>query len=153
MDESDSDHDWSIIDDCQTEEGRDVQAGFDAESRMSRSLDFDLGDGDLEHYGTVSPTHHFPHSLECSGVEANASSKPGRKSNGVSAPVTPTAGAEPTPGAGAGTSSDMIATASPESNQGDKIATKIKSAWHNIRFGNYFTKNYVILKVDLGLFW
>ena len=146
MDDSDSDVDWSIIDDCQTEEGRDVQAGFDAESRMSRSLDFDLGDGDLEHYGAVSPSHHYPHphSLECSGVEANASSKPGRKCNGVSAPVTPTPGAE-SPGAGPGTSSDMTATASPESNQGDKITTKLKSAWHNIRFGNDFTKSYVIL--------
>jgi len=150
MDDSDSDIDWSIIDDCQTEEGRDVQAGFDAESRMSRSLDFDFGDVDLAHYGAVSPSHH---SLECSGAEANASSKPGRKSNGVSTPVTPTPEAEPTPGAGAGTSKDMIATASPESNQGDKIATKLKSAWHNIRFGNYFTKDIVFLEVDLGLFW
>ena len=119
--ESDSDVDWSVID--SQEEGLDVRsaAGFDVESRMSRSLDLGLRDTDSQHFGAVSPSHH---SLECSDVGTSVFHQPRTACNGVSPPGT------------CNNKIDVGRIAAPELNQGDKITTKLKSVWHNMRFGN-----------------
>ncbi|KAI0231315.1 Cysteine protease ATG4D [Lamellibrachia satsuma] len=117
--ESDSDVDWSVID-SQEEEGLDTRStAFDVESRMSRSLDFGLRDTDSQHFGAVSPSHH---SLECSDVGTSVFHQPASACNGVSPPGT------------CNNEIDVDRIAAPELNQGDKITTKLKSVWHNMRF-------------------
>ena len=148
--DSDSDVDWSFI--GSQEEGLDARSSsstaFDVESRMSRSLDLGLGDVDhSEHFGAVSPSHR---SLECSGLGTSAFEQPRTKCKGTATPAhhQPGTGSEAAgyshnsaplalgPGTSTcNTNGCTAAVASPELNQGDKIATRIKSVWHNMKFG------------------
>ena len=148
--DSESDVDWSFI--GSQEEGLDARSStaFDVESRMSRSLDLGLGDVDSEHFGPASPSHR---SLEYSGLGKSAFEHRGTQCNGTASPanyqpvpvnVAQAAGYSGSAAAlalGPGrstytTNGCTAAVASPELNQGDKIATRLKSVWHNMKFGN-----------------